>query len=217
VTDQATFVPRRFTQNQTAEAYAHRLRAAGLMSRTLPFEYGEIRILQGYESVAHLAGFVLNQQFEINRNRQKAAGMQGRTGPLIIKTAESAVMTGIIQGAGEQVMSWKPQELAGVELRRAQPGMAVIKHVSTDVAEPGDVVTFSLQYRNMGNVPIGSVSIVDSLMPRLEYVKGSALGPAGTVFTAADNRAGSTELRWDLPGFLAPGAEGYVSFKARVR
>ena len=39
----------------------------------------------------------------------------------------------------------------------------------------------------------------------------------GTVFTAGENRAGSTELRWDLPGALAPGAEGYVSFRAMVR
>ena len=69
----------------------------------------------------------------------------------------------------------------------------------------------------MGNVPIDDVSIVDSLLPRLEYVVGSARGPDGAVFTAAENAVGSTELRWDLPAPLPPGSTGAVSFQARVR
>ena len=43
-----------------------------------------------------------------------------------------------------------------------------------DVAEPGTVLTYVIQFRNMGNTPIGAVSIVDSLLPRLSYVAGSA-------------------------------------------
>ena len=69
----------------------------------------------------------------------------------------------------------------------------------------------------MGNTPINAVSIIDSLLPRFEYVPGSALGPKGTVFTAGENRVGSTELRWDLPGAIAPAAEGYVSFQVLIR
>jgi hypothetical protein len=61
------------------------------------------------------------------------------------------------------------------------------------------------------------VSIVDSLMPRLEYVPKSATGPAGTIFSAGGNSAGSVELRWDLPDALRPGVEGTVSFQAVVR
>ena len=114
-------------------------------------------------------------------------------------------------------MSWKPQETAGVEVPPDKPGLAVIKRVSAGVAEPGDVVEYAIQYRNMGNVPITAVSVIDSLLPRLEYVSRSAKGPAGTVFTAGENRAGGTELRWDLPGAIAPGQEGLVLFRARVR
>ena len=58
---------------------------------------------------------------------------------------------------------------------------------------------------------------MDSLLPRLEYVKGTAKGPKGTDFSTAENRVGSTELRWDLPGVIAPGASGHVSFQAVVR
>ena len=62
-----------------------------------------------------------------------------------------------------------------------------------------------------------SAAIVDSLLPRLEYVKGSAQGPRETVFSSGENRVGSTELKWELPGVIAPGASGHVSFQAVVR
>lgn len=209
--------PRKLVQNRSAEAARHRARPSSMVSRVLPGEFIELRVLQGFENMTHIAGFVRNQGPQSNRQFQQARTQGAVTGPLTIKTAEAPVVTGVIQSAGETVMSWKPQEIAGVELPPNRPGVSVLKQSSAGVAEPGDVVTFTIKYRNMGNVSITSVSVVDSLMPRLEYVPGSAIGPQGAVFSAADNRAGSTELRWDLPGALAPGAEGYVQFQARVR
>jgi uncharacterized repeat protein (TIGR01451 family) len=209
--------PRRMTQNQTAELNRHRARPSALFNRELAVPLSEVRVLAEADVVTHVAGHVTVVGPQTTRNRQNPAQMRQRVKLEVIKSAESAVVTGIIQGANEAVMAWKPQELAGLEQPPNRPGLAVIKRVSVTEAEPGDVVTYSIQFRNMGNVPITSVSVVDSLLPRLEYVAGSARGPAGTVFTAGENRVGSTELRWDLPGALAPGAEGYVSFEAKVR
>jgi len=217
VTQEVRQEPKRFVQNQTAEAYRHRGRASGLTGRILPGEFAELRVLEGYETVTHIAGNVLIQGPEVAQSRQKGRGVHGSTGPITIKTAEAPVVTGIVEGASATVMAWKPQELAGVELPHNRPGVVVIKHANVAVAEPGDVITISIQYRNMGNVPVRSVSVIDSLMPRLEYQPGSAVGPPGTVFSATENLAGSSELRWDLPGALEPGKEGYVSFQARVR
>ena len=126
-------------------------------------------------------------------------------------------MTGLVEGPSQNVMSWQPHVMTGVETPPNRPGMAIIKRVSATEAEPGDTVTFTITYRNMGNTPIRSASIVDSLLPRLEYVKGSARGPKGTSFSSAENRVGSTELKWDLPGVIPPGASGEVSFQAVVR
>jgi uncharacterized repeat protein (TIGR01451 family) len=137
--------------------------------------------------------------------------------PIAIKTAESVVVTGIEQSASEKVMAWKPQEDVGTEPVPGVPGLMVIKRVSKEEATPGEEVEFTIEFRNMGNVSIRSVSVIDSLLPRLEYIKGTAQGPKGTVFTANANEAGSTELRWDLPNALAPGESGKVSFKATVR
>jgi len=209
--------PKRMTQNQGAEAARNRSRASGLGSRTRAGVHGNLQNAVAYENAAHLAGKVTAQRTELAKIREKAAGMKERVKFQGIKTAESAVITGITEGAGQTVMSWTPRETVGVETPPNRPGLAVIKRVSAGEAEAGDTLTYVIQYRNMGNTPIHDVTVVDSLLPRLGYVKGSALGPKGTAFTSDENRAGSTELRWVLPAAVPPGVEGHVSFQAVVR
>ena len=207
----------RYTQNQAPQGARVRERASGLASRVRAGSHTDLRVLSGYDMSVHIAGNVKVQGTEKAKGRQKVGGTQNRLRLDGIKLAESAVITGIVEGAGETVMSWTPRETVGVEVPPNKPGLAVIKRVSASEAEAGDKLTYVIQYRNMGNTPIRAVSIIDSLLPRLGYVKGSAQGPKGTIFSAEENRVGSTELRWEIPGTIAPGAEGYVTFDAIVR
>ena len=209
--------PKKMILNQNPEAYRLRLRASEMADKAHVGVYDELRVLAGVNTLERVHGNIKVQGPEIQRERVKAVGITTPTRLVAIKTAESAVVHGIIQGANEKVMSWKPQETVGVEEPPNKPGLAVLKQVDANEAEPGDYVNFTIRFRNMGNVPIRAVSIVDSLLPRLEYVPQSAQGPKGTVFTAEPNQAGSTELRWDLPGALKPGDEGSVTFRAKVR
>jgi uncharacterized repeat protein (TIGR01451 family) len=209
--------PRRFVQNLAAQADRGHIRASAMRGRVYPGDHSELRVLNGYSTVIHPAGHVRVENPVTMKTRQKPGGLDQRARLVAIKTAESAVVTGIVEGASQMVMTWTPHEAVGVELPPKHPGLAVIKRVSAAEAEQGDELTYVIQYRNMGNLPIRAVSIVDSLLPRLGYVPGSAQGPKGTVFSAGENRAGSTELRWDLPGVLAPGKEGSVSFRVIVR
>ncbi len=209
--------PERFVKNETAVINRHRSRASAVSERIVVFEAKELRILESFNVETRIGGHVQLEIVETRKQLMKGAIAKESTPPLTIKTAEGLVVTGLVQGAGQQVTSWKPQETAGVEVPPNKPGLAVLKRVSAGVAEPGDVVEYAIQYRNMGNVPITAVSVIDSLLPRLEYVARSAKGPAGTVFTAGENRVGGTELRWDLPGAIAPGQEGVVLFRAKVR
>jgi uncharacterized repeat protein (TIGR01451 family) len=209
--------PRRMVQNQGAEAARNRARPSGLSSRVRAGVHTELRVLSGYDEAVHIAGRVQVQHPEVERIRQKPGVLLERLRIDVIKLAEGAVVTGVAEGAGEIVMTWTPRETVGVETPPGRPGVVVVKRVSASEAEVGDVLTFLIQYRNMGNRPIRAVSVIDSLLPRLEYVPGSSQGPKGTVFTTTENSAGSTELQWDLPDVLAPGAEGYVSFQAVVR
>lgn len=192
-------------------------RASGIVNRQSADAKIELRVLGEFEIVDAVKAHDIPIRPQGIATPVKAGLAKDAVGPVAIKTAESVVVTGIEQSASEKVMTWTPHEQVGSEPVPDIPGLAVIKRVSASEAMPGEKVEFVIQFRNMGNVPIRAVSVVDSLLPRLEYVQGSARGPKGSVFTANVNEAGSTELRWDLPGSVAPGDSGYVSFEALVR
>jgi uncharacterized repeat protein (TIGR01451 family) len=208
--------PLKLTRNQALEAARHRSRASALLGRDGVARHTEFRILAGSDTITQIAGHVFTATPETKNTNLMPSQATNRLRLDGIKTAEGVVVNGILQGPNQRVMAWKPQEIAGVETPPNRPGMAVLKQVDRSEAEPGDVVTYTITYRNMGNVPITSVSVVDSLLPRLDYVATSAKGPKGSVFTAGENQAGAQELRWDI-GTLAPGEQGSVSFQARVR
>ena len=50
------------------------------------------------------------------------------------------------------------------------PRLRLVKVASTPFAKPGEEVDFTLRFDNVGNQPIGNVTILDSLSTRLEYV-----------------------------------------------
>jgi uncharacterized repeat protein (TIGR01451 family) len=214
---QKVTVSKRLTQNQSPELARNRETPAGLKGRLLVTEGSNRLGASEYHGPLMSATNLQSQKAELERTRQSANAVKIKARIEGIKTAEGPVVTGIVEGASEAVRVWGPHAMNGVETPPERPGLAVIKRVSASEAEPGDTLTYVIIYRNMGNTPIRGVSIVDSLLPRLEYVKGTSRGPEGTNFSTAINRVDSTELRWQLPGELAPGAIGHVSFQAIVR
>ena len=116
------------------------------------------------------------QTAELARNRQKPTLMKEKVRLDGIKTAESPVVTAHRRRSqrGRQGLG-PPRDDRRRDSARS-PGLAVIKRVSAVEAEPGDTLTYVIIYRNMGNTPISTVAIVDSLLPRLEYVKGTSRG-----------------------------------------
>ena len=114
-------------------------------------------------------------------------------------------MTGIVEGASEAVKVWGPHAMTGVETPPDRPGLAVIKRVSADRGRAGrhadlrDRLSQHGQHADQGRLdrrqPVAA--------PRIR--QGDRAGPKEP-FTTAVNRVGATELRWELPGVLAPGA-----------
>ena len=93
----------------------------------------------------------------------------------------------------------------------------MIKVASTPVAEPGDEVSFTIRFDNVGNQPIGSVQIVDSLTTRLEYVPDSAQCSLKARFSTQPNEGESLVVRCVLSEPLPPGKGGVFRFRCIVR
>jgi len=49
-----------------------------------------------------------------------------------------------------------------------------VKLADKQIAKPGDIVTFTIRYDNIGDREVHDVVIIDNLTPRLEYIEDSA-------------------------------------------
>jgi uncharacterized repeat protein (TIGR01451 family) len=99
-----------------------------------------------------------------------------------------------------------------------RPGqLRVIKVADKDAAEPGDVITFTIRYDNLGPREVEQVRIVDNLTPRLMYLDDSATSDRAGRLVVEDNGEGSLVLTWEIFEPLDPKTGGVVSFQAVVR
>lgn len=95
--------------------------------------------------------------------------------------------------------------------------LRLIKVASKKTAQPGETVQFTLRFDNVGNQPIGNVTIIDSLTTRLEFLPGTAKSSLDSGFVVEPNDAGSFILRFEITAPLQPGQFGVVQFECRVR
>jgi len=91
------------------------------------------------------------------------------------------------------------------------------KVASEQMANPGDVISFTIRFDNVGEQPLKSLVVTDSLAPRLEYVEASQQSSLAANFSTSPNSAGSVVLRWELENGLKPGEGGLVRFSCKVR
>jgi uncharacterized repeat protein (TIGR01451 family) len=149
----------------------------------------------------------------------------GHEQPILARGAQAAVAWDhkqavqiILDGhaAGATVVTQKPQETFAID-SAPNPRLRIVKVASTPVAEPGDEVSFTIRFDNVGNEPIGSVQIIDSLTTRLEYVPGSAQCSRKAQFTTQPNEGESLVVRCVLGDPLPPGAGGVFRFRCLVR
>ncbi|HEV2973318.1 MAG TPA: hypothetical protein VGY55_25345 [Pirellulales bacterium] len=97
------------------------------------------------------------------------------------------------------------------------PRLQICKIASTDNAQPGETVDFTIRFDNVGDQKMGNVTIVDNLTTRLEYVPDSEQSSAKTTFSTQPNEVGSLVLRWEITDPLAPGQGGVIRFQCKVR
>ncbi|MEN6458609.1 MAG: DUF11 domain-containing protein [Thermoguttaceae bacterium] len=98
-----------------------------------------------------------------------------------------------------------------------RPRLRLVKLASTAMAKPGEEVTFTLRFDNLGDQPIAKVVIIDSLSTRLEFVPGSAECSVEAKVSTQPNEGDSVAVRCELAGPLAPTKGGILRFRCRVR
>ncbi|TWT99660.1 hypothetical protein Pla108_06030 [Botrimarina colliarenosi] len=131
-------------------------------------------------------------------------------------TGDQEVQVAISGQAASAVFSPKQPGLL-YHVDQGCPRLRLVKCASTDAAQPGEEVEFTLRYDNVGDSALEDLVLLDNLTTRLEYVDGSAKSSRDADFTTARNDAGSLVLRWAIDGKVEAGEGGLLTFKCRVR
>ena len=104
-----------------------------------------------------------------------------------------------------------------VSMPPGHPRLRLVKLASTACAKPGEKVDFTLRFDNIGDQPIGNVTILDSLSTRLQYIPDSAQCSVEAQFSTQPNECQSVVVRCEVRKPLDPGQGGILRFRCRVR
>lgn len=119
--------------------------------------------------------------------------------------------------AAEAAGTTKLHAVYSVKSEQGEVKLRLVKVASTDAAQPGDFVDFTLRFDNVGTATIQRAVIIDNLGPRLEYEPASAQASVDAAFSAQANEVGSSILQWELAQPLKPGEGGIIRFRVKVR
>lgn len=108
-------------------------------------------------------------------------------------------------------------EAIGTEERGVPGKLRILKLADRDVTKPGDVITFTLRFDNLGDHEISDVRIMDNLTPRLEYLAKSVEAELPGGLNVAPNGEGSSILTFHLNEPLRGRHGGTITFQCRVR
>ncbi len=144
--------------------------------------------------------------------------------PLLLESSQAAqVWTDYL--APEVILDEEPADVdvtvekaeAVYHVDQGPPRLRVIKVASCCSALPGEEITFTLRFDNIGEQTIGNVTLLDNLTTRLEYIPDTAQCSLKAEFFAEDNQGESLQLRWEIRDPLKPGEGGIIRFRCRVR
>jgi uncharacterized repeat protein (TIGR01451 family) len=120
--------------------------------------------------------------------------------------------------AGQVVQGkFAAEDYTGVEDRRKPGELKLIKVADRGSAHPGDIVTFTIRFDNVGDRELRDIRVIDNLSPRLDYIEGSVSSSLDGQIDVDDNAVGGKLLTFEFEQPLKGRTGGYVSFQCRVR
>ncbi|MCA9052299.1 MAG: DUF11 domain-containing protein [Planctomycetaceae bacterium] len=205
------------TQRDQLLQFDMRSRASGIeaKSRDSSFAQGNgARLHQNQSAVYQNLTFVREGQFQqtdlaILSYGVQAAGNWTRD--------EYPILSAHDVHGHELEVEFNAHEFVASEDRRTPGLLRVVKLADKETARPGDLLTFTIRFDNLGQTPLSNVRITDNLTPRLEYVAGSADCKLPGGLSIEPNGEGSSILAFTLDEPLAGESGDVITFQCRVR
>ena len=195
-----------------------RSRASGIFSQTTRRNVGSSRSATQHTKLINL--YEEAQFLHDGHIRQsEVLGLQAAMRNAIAMSRDlNPVLIASLDATQEVYAMFKVSELVGTDEGHKQPGrLRIVKLADKEAAKPGDIVTFTIRFDNLGDRALTHVRIIDNLTPRLEYVDDSASSDVPGSINADDNGEGSHVLRFELDSPLAGHTGGVISFQAKLR
>ena len=113
-----------------------------------------------------------------------------------------------------------------LEVRTGPDGRESRRFVEARRLTAGEEVYYTIRVRNPGKEPVAGVVVTKRMPSGVDYVRGSARGPAcdvefstdeGDTFAGEKKASSYTHLRWTCRRPLAPGATALLRFRAIFR
>jgi uncharacterized repeat protein (TIGR01451 family) len=209
------------TLHQTRDATAGmrmRSRVSGLDSEQYGVGYEQrmkLAIQDKLQNLYQASRFLKSGKFENSEKPWLAAAQ--RSAVAWSRDAQPIVV-GTLEGGQEMQASFRASELVGLEEEELPDGeLRIVKLADKKIAQPGDVITFTIRYDNLGGRPLHHIRIIDNLTPRLVYIDQSADSDRDGRLVVEDNEEGSLVLKFEIAEPLPGKTGGVVTFKARVR
>ena len=194
-----------------------RSRASGFDTEAGQMGVNQQTILSENTELAGSLEGVQNQGAPEMRQSDRARIARERQAAIAWTRNEFPVIAASLEGAQQVVVKFVASELVGIEDRRKPGRLEIVKLADKQIAQPGEIVSFRIEYENIGDRELKDVRIIDNLTPRLEYVADSATSSRTAVLSVTDNGEGSVILTWSLKEPLKGKTKGFVTFKSRVR
>jgi uncharacterized repeat protein (TIGR01451 family) len=210
--------PNHHRQDEASGGVKVRSRASGLENRDAQRGVEQATRFQMHEKLLNAfqdLQFIRTGQFGQTDAARLAYGLQAA---FIWSRDENPVITAQIDSSQEVYASFKPEQFVGIDDRHKKTGrLRIVKLADKQAAQPGEIVTFTIRFDNLGDRELHHIHIVDNLTPRLEYVADSATSDMAGRLIVRDNAEGSLVLEWELEEPLPGHQGGVVTFQARVR
>ena len=195
-----------------------RSRAGGVFSQTTRKDVSSAKIVAQHTKLLNVyEGVQFLHDGKIRQN--EIARLHGGMNAAATWTRDlNPVLVANLSVAQEVYAMFKVAELNGSDEGFKQPGrLRLVKLADKDAAKPGDVITFTIRFDNLGDRELRFIRLIDNLTPRLEYIDDSATSDLPGSINVDDNGEGSSILRFELDSPLAGHTGGVITFQAKLR